>query len=142
MTGLFLRRSAALLLVLLTVACSGDPESNPAGGPSGTGVGGDPQIANNTDDFRWQLSGAAGFSTNGGYGWRNTGTSAKVTVSNSISSGSGTMIVMDPLGRTVWSGSLTNNGTFNTSAGEAGDWRVEVLPSAVSGNLDLRVQKN
>jgi hypothetical protein len=138
------RRLAAVLLVLLTVACSSDPASNPVGpgGGTGTGVGGDPLISNSTDDFRWQLSGAANFSTNGGYRWQNTGAAAKVTLSNSISSGSGTMVVLDNLSRTVWSGSLSNNGTFNTAAGDPGDWRIEVLPSGVSGNLDLRVQKN
>jgi hypothetical protein len=144
MASLSLRRFAAVLLVLMTVACS-DPASNTAGpsGPgTGTGVGGDPLIANNTDDFRWQLSGATNFSTNGGYRWWNTGSAARVTLSNSISSGSGTMVVLDNLGRTVWSGSLNNNGTFTSGAGEAGDWRIEVLPSAVTGNLDLRVQKN
>jgi hypothetical protein len=52
------------------------------------------------------------------------------------------MVVLDNLSRTVWSGSLSNNGTFNTAAGDPGDWRIEVLPSGVSGNLDLRVQKN
>jgi hypothetical protein len=132
------------LLVLLTVACSSDPASNPVGatGGVGSGVGSEPLISNQTDDFRWQLSGAANFSTNGGYRWQNTGSAAKVTLSNSISSGSGTMVVLDNLSRTVWSGSLTNNGTFTTAAGDPGDWRIEVLPSAVSGSLDLRVQKN
>jgi hypothetical protein len=142
MTGLTVRRFAALLLVLLTVACSGDPTGNPAGGPSGTGFGGDPQIASNTDDFQWQLSGASNFSTGGGYSWRNTGTGARVTISNSISSGSGTVLVLDAGGRTVWSGSLTNNGTFNSESGPTGDWRIEILPSAVSGSMNIRVQKN
>lgn len=142
MTGLFLRRLAVMLLVLLTVACSDDPESNPAGGPTGTGVGGDPQIANNTDDFQWQLSGATNFSTGGGYSWRNTGTAARVNISNSISSGSGTVLVLDATGRTVWSGSLTNNGTFTSQSGPTGEWRVEILPSGVSGSMNIRVQKN
>jgi hypothetical protein len=139
MASLDLRRFAAVLLVLFTVACSGDP-ANPAGGPTGTGS--DPQITINTDDFHYQLSGASGFSTGGGYAWRNTGTVAKVTISNSISSGNGTVAVLDTTGRTVWSGNLTNNGTFNSVAGPTGEWRVEVLPSGVSGSMNIRIQKD
>jgi hypothetical protein len=143
MAGLQVRRFAAVLFVLLSVACSDSASpAGPSGGGAGTGVGGDPLIANNTDDFRWQLSGANGFSTNGGYRWQNTGNAARVSLSNSISSGGGTLVVLDNQGRTVWSGSLTNNGSFTSGVGDAGDWRIEVLPSAVSGNLDLRVQKN
>jgi hypothetical protein len=143
MAGLHVRRFAAVLVVLMSVACSDSASQvGPSGGGTGTGTGSDPLIANSTDDFRWQLSGANNFSTNGGYRWQNTGSAARVSVSNSISSGSGTMVVLDNQGRTVWSGSLRDNGSFTSAAGDAGDWRIEVLPSGVTGNLDLRVQKN
>ena len=137
------RHCAAILLVVLTVACGGDDDDNgnPTG-PSGSGVGGDPAITNNTDDFQWQLSGASNFSTNGGYTWRNSGTQARITVNNSLSAGTGTITVRDSGGRIVFTGSYTNNGTFTSDTGPTGEWRIEMAPSGVSGSMSFRVQRN
>jgi len=138
------RHYAAMLLVLMAVACGGngdDDGGNPTG-PSGSGLGSDPAITNNTDDFQWELSGASNFSTNGGYTWRNTGTQARVTINNNLSAGGGTITVRDAGGRVVFTGSYGNNGTFNSETGPTGDWRVELAPSGASGSINLRVQKN
>lgn len=138
------RHYAAMLLVLMAVACNsnGDDDNGNPAGPSGSGLGGDPAITNNTDDFRWELSGASNFSTNGGYTWRNTGTQARITVNNNISSGSGTITVRDSGGRIVFSGSYSNNGTFTSETGPTGNWRVDLVPVGVSGSLSFRVQRN
>src|SRR5688572_19510989 len=119
------RHYAAMLLVLLSVACGGngdDDGGNPTG-PSGSGLGTDPAITNNTDDLQWELSGASNFSTNGGYTWRNTGTQARITINNNLSAGGGTITVRDAGGRVVFTGSYNNNGTFNSETGPTGDWR-------------------
>jgi len=145
MTRMHLQRFAVIVMLLASVACGGgngdDDDNNPVG-PIGTGQGSDPQITNNTDDFQWQLSNASGFSTNGGYTWRNTGTRARVTNSSNFSSGTGTLTVRDSGGRIVFSGNLSTNGTFTTDSGPTGDWRIELAPSGVSGTLSFRVQKD
>ena len=137
-----LRCFAVLLVVMLSVAaCSDDPEDNPVG-PVGSGTGSEPAITNNTDDFQYQLNNTTNFSTNGGYTWRNTGTSAKVTQSSAISSGSGTLVVRDSGGRIVYSKNLSEGGTVTTEAGPTGEWRIEVAPAGVTGTINFRVQKN
>ena len=133
---------AVILVVMLGVAaCSDDPEDNPVG-PVGSGTGTDPAITNNTDDFQFQLNNTSNFSTNGGYTWRNTGTSARVTQSSSISSGAGTLVIRDSGGRIVYSKNLSEGGTVTTEAGPTGEWRIEVAPAGVTGSINFRVQKN
>ena len=135
-----LRCFAVILVVMLNAAaCSDDPEDNPVG-PVGSGTGSDPAVTNNTDDFQFQLSNTTNFSTNGGYTWRNTGTSARITNSSSFSAGSGTLQIRDSGGRIVYAKSLTEAGT--TEVGPTGDWRIDVVPVGVTGTISFRVQKN
>ena len=132
---------AVILVVMLSVACGGDSDENPVGpgGTSGSGTGTEPQITNATDDFQYQIN-TTNFSTNGGYTWRNTGTSARVTNSSSISSGAGTLVIRVSGGRIVYSKSLTEAGT--SEVGPTGEWRIEIAPAGVTGTINLRVQKN
>ena len=138
MTSSQMRPFAAMLLVVLTVACGGgsDDDGNPAS-PSA----GEPGITNNTDDFQFNLPNVTNYSTNGGYPWQNTGTTARVTQSSSIASGNGTLIVRDPGGRIVFQRSFTEGGTFTTEAGPTGGWRIEMVPVNVNGTISFRVQK-
>ena len=134
---------AVILVVMLSAACGGDSDDNPVGpgGTSGSGTGTEPQITNTTDDFQYQIN-TTSFSTNGGYTWRNTGTSARVTQSSNISSGNGTLVVRDAGGRIVYSKNLTEGGNVTTETGPTGEWRIEVAPAGVTGSINFRVQKN
>jgi hypothetical protein len=134
-----LRCVAVILVVMLSVACGDDDNPVGPGGTTGSGTGTEPAITNATDDFQYQLN-TSNFSTNGGYTWRNTGTSARVTNSSSISSGSGTLQIRDSGGRIVYSKSLTEAGT--TDVGPAGDWRIDVTPVGVTGTISFHIQKN
>ena len=131
---------AVILVVMLSVACGGDSD-NPVGPgtTTGSGTGTEPQITNATDDFQYQLN-TTNFSTNGGYPWRNTGTSARITNSSSISSGTVTLQIRDPGGRIVYLKNLTEAGT--TEVGATGEWRIDVIPVGVTGTINFRVQKN
>lgn len=131
-------RFAAMLLVVLTVACGDDAADDNLTGPSA----GDPGISNQTDDFQFNLPNVTNYSTNGGYTWRNTGTRARVTQGSSISSGSGTLIVRDAGGRIVYQQNLGGGGSTTTETGPTGDWRIEVAPLNVSGTINFRVQKD
>ena len=138
MTGVQVRRFAVMFVVLLTVACGGDSDGdNPVGPNAET-----PGITNTTDNFQFNLPDVSNYSTNGGYTWRNNGSSATVTQNSSISSGSGTLIVRDAGGRIVYQRNLNDTGTANTESGPSGDWRIEVAPSGVNGTLNFRVQRN
>ena len=140
MTRLHLRRFAAMLLVVSSVACGSS--SNPAGPNDSNPPADTPGITNNTDDFSFNLPNVTNYSTNGGYTWRNTGTTAKVTQSSSISAGSGTLTIRDAGGRIVYSKGLNEGGTVTTEAGPAGDWRIEMAPSSITGTIKFQVQKN
>ncbi len=128
-------RFAAMFLVVLTVACGDDAADDSLTGPSA----GDPGISNQTDDFQFNLPNVTGYSTFGGYAWRNTGTRARVTQSSSISSGTGTLIVRDAGGRIVYQQNLGGGGTTTTETGPTGDWRIEVAPSNVTVTINFRV---
>jgi len=132
-----------MLAVLALAACGGTAE-NPAspGANDPNPAPNTPGIANNQDDFTFNLPNVSDYSTNGGYEWKNTGTSAKVTQSSSISGGSGILQIREPGGRIVFSKSLSEGGTFTTEAGATGGWRIDVMNTNVTGTINFRVQKN
>jgi hypothetical protein len=136
------RLSAATLALLVTVACGSSSSSNPAGPNDPNPAPNTPGITNVTDDFQFNLPNVTNYSTNGGYTWKNTGTTARVTQSSSISGGSGTLQIRDSGGRIVYSKNLNEGGTVTTEAGPTGDWRIDVAPSGVNGTINFRVQKN
>ncbi len=140
MTSMQVRLSAAMLVLVVTVACGSS--SNPAGPNDSNPAPNTPGITNATDDFQFNLPNVTGYSTNGGYTWKNTGTVARVTQSSSISGGSGTLQIRDAGGRVVYSKGLNEGGTVNTDAGPSGDWRIDITPSGVTGTINFRVQKN
>ena len=113
-------------------ACSG---SNPIG-PSN-----EPEIANNTDNFQFQASKLTSTSQTLTYSWVNTGTAANVDQSGVITSGQATVTLRDDANAQVYSGDLRNTGTFISSIGRSGTWRVEVRLTDVTGTLNFRVQK-
>jgi hypothetical protein len=124
-------RFTGLLFALVTMACDDNPV-----GPSKQ-----PEINNTTNNFQFQITGVTNFSTNVSYIWRNTGTTANVTQSSSITAGNATLTIWDASGFVVYTRSLSNNGTFATNDGTTGNWRIEVAPSNVAGTLNFRVQR-
>jgi len=128
-----LRRPVWLLLVLAVVAACGD--SNPIG-PSNQ-----PEVANNPDNFQFQASNLSRTTQTLTYSWTNTGTVANVDQSGQISSGEATITIRDSVNAVVYTRDLKNTGTFVTSSGATGTWRIEVRLVDVTGTLNFRVQK-
>jgi hypothetical protein len=126
-------RLACLGLVLGLVAACGD--SNPIG-PSNQ-----PQIGNNADNFQFQASNLTSTTQTLTYSWTNTGTAANVDQSGSISAGNATLTLRDSANVQVYSGDLKNTGTFISSTGMSGTWRIEVRLDGITGTLNFRVQK-
>ena len=121
------------ILALLVASC-GD-NANPIG-PSNQ-----PEIANNRDNFQFQASNLSRTTQTLTYTWENTGATANVNQSGQVSSGTATLIIRQPSGAEVYSRDLSSTGTFTTSTGAPGNWRIEVRLSNVTGTLNFRVQK-
>jgi len=100
-----------------------------------------PEIGNATDNFQFQATALQDVSTNVEYDWTNTGTVANVNQSTSLSAGSATLVIRDAQGTQVYRRNLAENGTFQTSSGATGRWRIRVELSDASGAVNFRVQK-
>lgn len=129
------RNGAAVLLIGLTLALVACGDSNPIG-PSNQ-----PEIANNPDNFQFQASNLSRTTQTLTYSWTNSGTVATVNQSGRIDAGEATLVLRDGSGNQVYSRSLTSTGTFTSSSGNAGTWRIEVVLSNVSGTVNFRVQR-
>ena len=126
-------RLALCALAFVTVSCGGD--ANPIG-PSNQ-----PEIANLRDNFQFQASNLSATTQTLTYSWENTGTSANVNQSGTVSSGSAVLTIRTPSGEQVYSRDLSVTGTFATGAGAPGNWQIEVRLTNVTGTLNFRVQK-
>ena len=98
------------------------------------------EVANGTDTFEWQASVLSNVSQTLTYTWANTGTTANVNQASSVDGGSATLRVTDDGGAEVYSRSLSENGSFETDSGSAGNWTVTVTLSGVSGTLNFRLE--
>jgi len=116
---------------VILAACSSSP----------TGPGIQPQIINSTDNFQYQISNIQNYSGAQVYTWQNTGTTATVNQAASIAAGSATLVLRDANGVEVYNHSLSDNGTFSSSAGTAGGWTVRVTYTATSATVNFRADK-
>lgn len=130
-----LTRRLAALVVFVAVSACGSDKSNPLSPAV------QPEIINNADAFSFQVTGVQNASTTLTYSWQNTGTVATVNQSASIASGSATLVIRDAAGAQVYSRSLSDNGTFATSAGTTGTWTIRVVFSGTSGTINFRSDK-
>jgi hypothetical protein len=121
--------------ILAVVAAWCGDTTNPIG-PSNQ-----PEVANNRDNFQFQASNLSRTTQTLTYTWENTGTSANVNQSGSISNGTATLTIRAASGAEVYTRDLSTTGTFATATGPAGNWRIEVRLDNVTGTLNFRAQK-
>jgi len=126
--------AGALATTLFLAGCGSNPTTAPTPGIQ-------PQIVNNTDDFSYQVSNVGDYSGTTTYWWQNTGISANVNQSTTVSAGSMTLVIRDASGTQVYSRSLADNGTFVTADGVAGLWTIQVVYASSSGTVNFRAQK-
>ena len=100
-----------------------------------------PQINNLTDNFQFQATNVSDISWTYTYSWLNTGDSATVNQSTTVTGGSATLTITDSTGAQLYSQSLSANGTFGMVKGVHGHWTVKVQFSSYSGTVNFRVQK-
>jgi hypothetical protein len=127
------RTGVALVVAVLAVTGCGD---NNVIGPANQ-----LEVTNATDDFQWQVTALENVAQTLEYTWTNTGTQANVNQASTVTAGSATVTILDADGTQVYSRSLADNGTFETTSGTPGQWTIMVRLSDVDGTLNFRVQK-
>lgn len=126
--------SCGLLAVALVAALGAG-----CGDPASPGI--QPRIINVADNFEYQISNVRNYTGTATFTWSNTGTTANVNQSASITGGSVRLVILDAANVQVYSRSLADNGTFITSAGTTGAWTVRVEYSNGTGTVNFRAQK-
>lgn len=127
-----LRIPLLLVSLFLLVSCGGD---NNVLAPQFQ-----PEIVNQTDAFQFQATDVTGVTQTLAYTWQNTGVSANVNQSCSVSGGTAGIVVRDASGQVVYEGDLTNDGTFQSLQGAAGAWSIQVTLTDVAGTLNFRLE--
>ncbi|HEX6134364.1 MAG TPA: hypothetical protein VFZ24_10375 [Longimicrobiales bacterium] len=125
-------RAALVSLMLALAACGSDSVTNPLF---------EPEVANLADNFQFQATAVSHITQTVTYNWQNSGTTANVDQSGSITGGTATLRIRDAGGSVVYTGDLTSTGSFTSSAGTSGTWTIQLVLADVSGNLNFRVQK-
>ena len=129
-----------LRLALIVVACatlvSACGGSNDLIGPSNQ-----PEIGNNPDNFQFQASNLSHTTQTLSYSWVNSGSVADINQSGAVASGDARLTLRDGSGTLMYEKNLNATGTFASSSGVAGTWRIEVTLRDFSGTLNFRVQK-
>lgn len=124
-------RATLVSLMLALAACGSDSVTNPLF---------EPEVANLPDNFQFQATAVSHVSQTVTYNWQNSGTTANVDQSGSIT-GTATLRIRDAGGSVVYTGDLTSTGSFTSSPGTAGTWTIQLVLADVSGDLNFRVQK-
>lgn len=124
------------LLIPFIVGCGGYGNSMNNNPPPPAG------ISNMPDHFQFQItSGAYSTTQTLDYMWSNSGTSAMVSVTSSITAGTADLQISDSMGKLVIDQPLTTNGSFITAMGITGDWKIHVVLTSVTGTVNFHVDK-
>ena len=100
-----------------------------------------PQIINVRNDFVYQVTGLAEFTSDVVYSWQSDGSAATVLQAPSVLTGDATLFIADGSGAQVYQRSLAENGTFTTAAGTAGTWTVRLKFAEASGDATFHITK-
>jgi hypothetical protein len=101
----------------------------------------EPQVINLRNDFALQVSGLDDFTSDVEYSWVSDGTAASVNQSPTLLTGTAILFVFDGAGAQVYQRSLGENGTFATTTGVPGTWKVRLHFSEAFGNASFRLIK-
>jgi len=129
------RELLTLPLVLALLVCAAGCGSDPVS------PGIQPEISNLADNFQYQVTDIRSYTHMDSYSWQNTGTTANVDQSATVTAGAASLIVLDANGTPVYSRSLAENGSFTSAAGTTGTWTIRVTYQDASATVNFRVQK-
>ncbi|HSQ60800.1 MAG TPA: hypothetical protein VLT84_10270 [Acidobacteriota bacterium] len=103
--------------------------------------GQDWQVNNAPDTFQFQATSMENYTKTLQYSWSNSGTTASVDQSCSVTDGTAALSIRDANGTQVYVRNLGQNGSFPTAAGVAGTWTLTLSLSKTTGTLNFRAQK-
>jgi hypothetical protein len=129
-TRLFAPRT--LLALALLVACDTRVATEPEY---------QPQIINIRNDFVYQVTDLAAFTSDVVYSWQSDGSAATVMQAPNVLTGDATLFIADGSGAQVYQRSLAENGTFTTAAGTPGTWTVRLKFAEASGDATFHITK-
>jgi hypothetical protein len=121
--------SALLLLAVLFTGCKDETLAPFA-----------PEIGNQTGSFQFQVTEAKDVTTVLNYSWQNDAEVANVNQACAITSGEGTLTVLDANQQVMYSRNLMDNGTYASSTGASGLWTIRVTLKNTYGTINFRVQ--
>lgn len=121
------------LLATLFVAC-GDEPAQPTPGIQ-------PEIVNSVDNFQFQVTAVENYTGTLNYNWSNTGSAADVNQACAVSAGTVTLTIFDEGWNTVYTRDLSQNGSYASSTGTSGNWRIRVSMTGATGDLNFRADK-
>ncbi|MEN8008108.1 MAG: hypothetical protein ABFS42_13895 [Candidatus Krumholzibacteriota bacterium] len=126
----------SICLIAAVTGCSSDePTSPPLPGV-------EPEVVNLQDSFQFQVTSVENYTGYWTYDWTTTGTIVNVDQSSAITAGTITLTIKDSAAKTVYSGDLSQGGSFTTDQGTTGQWRIVVSLTNGSGTLNFRTEKN
>ncbi len=99
------------------------------------------EVTNATDNFQFQVSALDAVSETRNYDWENTGTQAKVDISQAITGGSAQLTISDADGNVLYDEDIAQDSDGDTPAGIPGTWRITVTLRDTTGTFNFRVQK-
>ena len=100
----------------------------------------EPEIANTTGTFQFQVTKAKDVSTTLNYSWQNDAEVANVNQACAVTAGEGTLTILDANQQVLYSRNLIDNGTYASSTGEPGLWTIRVTLKNLDGTLNFRVE--
>lgn len=122
--------AGVVAVVLVAAACN-----------ESTAPGFDLAVINSPDDFMAQSGTVLLESLDREYTWQNSGTRATVTHGTTVDGGIARIVIRDASNATVYDSALLSGESEQTQAGTAGAWHIEILLTAFSGSVNVRVQK-
>jgi len=99
-----------------------------------------PEVTNNPDNFQFQITAAQNLDRAVDYTWENSSNQATVNQSCAITGGTAVVTLIDSMGTTLYTRNLTEDGTFESTAGVAGSWTIRLHFSNLDGTVNFRVQ--
>lgn len=99
-------------------------------------------VMNDPGNFSLHIGSVENFSHRMEYRWENPAGKATVRQASSITGGAATLEVRDAAGRLVHSKSLHEQGSFATSEGKPGTWRIGLILGHTTGSVTFEVRRN
>lgn len=99
-------------------------------------------VMNDPGNFTLHIGSVENFSHRMEYRWENPAAKATVRQASSVTGGDGTLEVRDAAGRRVHSKSLREQGSFATTEGKPGTWRIGVILRRTTGSVTFEVRRS